>query len=175
MDLYIQVGVILVMASMFALVAYMYGSSTALGIDIHKRLDKPSVNYSLDSSVTSPTIFVDSRVFVQWAVNKKNQRDVYLKYPAVIKPDSALYKEYMYHIEDKTNNKDVSDRRLTIEAKPGKLELNAFKVKDQSPKTLDYLTAFSQQAKQQGTNKMITVYTFINPSTEEVIYVCYIK
>lgn len=175
MDLYMQVGVLLVMASMFALVAYFYSVSTMTGLRIGDALDKPSVNYSLDSSVTSPTFFVDSRVFPQWAINAKGQRDVFLVYPSNITPDATIYGEYLRSLVIDKSDADPSHRKLIMNPKVPQYTNNALHVLDQAPKTIDYLTLYAQTAKAQGQNKMVTVYTFTDTKSSEVIYICYIK
>lgn len=175
MDLYIQVGVLLVMASMFALVVYFYSDSTARGLEIAKALDKPTVNYSLDSSVTTPTFFVDSRVFTQWAINAHGQRKVYLIYPNSIEPSASLYGQYLHKLTVRQSNTDLADRSLTVHPQVPSEVPNAYYVNDQSPKTVDYLSLYQEEAKLKGRDKMVTVYTFTDDLSGEVIYVCYIK
>ncbi|MFF2798072.1 hypothetical protein [Lysinibacillus xylanilyticus] len=175
MDLYIQVGVLLAIMSMFALVAYFYSVSYETGWRISRSLDKPSVNYSMDSSITTPTFFVDHRNFTQWAINAKGQRQVYLMYPQNIVPADDIYAAYLHRLTVKMSDTDLAYRKLEVHPQVSGDTNNAYYVNDQSPKTVDYLTVFSQEAKAKGKNKMVTVYTFTDNSTGEVIYVCYIK
>lgn len=175
MDLYVQIGVLLAMSAMFSLLAYFYAVNYDTGIRVQKSLDKESVNYSLDSSVTSPTFFVDSRVFTQWAINAKSQRQVYLIYPQSIAPDEALYGAYLHQLDVKLNTKDPADRSLKIRPQSAGNVNNAYYVNDQAPKTVDYLTTFSEEAKVRGRKKMVTVYTFTDSLSSEVIFLCYIK
>lgn len=175
MDLYMQVGVLLVMASMFAVVISIYADSTARGIEIEKALNKPTVNYSLDSSVTTPTFFVDSRVFTQWAINTRSQRKVFLMYPNTIIPNETLYGQYLHRLTIKQSDADPADRSITVHPQLPSEVKNAYYVNDQNPKTIDYLSVFTQEAKATGRDEMVTVYTFTDSKSSEVIYVCYIK
>jgi len=174
-DLYIQVGVLLVMASMFALVAYFYSVSFATGIETREQLTEPSVNYSLDSSVTTPTFLVDARTFVQWAINAKGQRELFLVYPSSITPAEATYGQYLREITVKLDGGDVSNRSLKIHPQTDTQVSNAYEVSDQSPKTVDYLRVYAEESKLRGSDEMVTVYTFTDSATNAVIYVCYIK
>lgn len=175
MDLYIQVGVLLVMASMFSLVVYFYADSTSRALEIEKALSKPTVSYSLDSSVTTPTFFVDSRVFTQWAINAKSQRKVFLMYTDSIIPNETLYGQYLHRLTIKQNDADPAERNITVHPQVPSETKNAYYVNDQTPKTVDYLTVFTQEAKARGRDEMVTIYTFTDTLSSEVIYVCYIK
>lgn len=175
MDLYIQIGVLLIMATMFSLLAYYYSVSMETGQNAGEKLYEPSVNYSLDSSVTSPTFLVDSRTFVQWALNARGQRQLYLVYPTSIRPSDDYYKEYLRELKITLDTVDISGRSLEVRPKTGSQNSNAFEVSEQSPKVVDYLSLYAEEAKARARNKMVTVYTFSDSSTQEVIYVCYIK
>lgn len=182
MDLYVQIGVFLTMAAMFSLLAYYYSVSMLTGQSAGEKLYKPSVNYSLDTAVTTPTFLVDARTFVQWATNARGQRQLYLVYPTSIEPDDDYYKEYLRELDITIPQGDISGRTLEVLPKSryeftgtNAFNPNAFEVSEQSAKVVDYLSVYAEEAKARGSNDMVTVYTFSDSSTQEVIYVCYIK
>lgn len=175
MDLYVQVGMFLVMATMFALVIYFYGISTDIGVDAEDRLYKDSVDYSYDTSITSPTFYVDHRVFVQWAMNASDQRSVYLVYPQAIRPANNVYGQYMRELDIELDTQDKSARKIEVLPQTNRQVSNAFEITGNSGKIVDYLRVYAEHASTVATDKTITVHTFTDPETRAVIYVCFIK
>lgn len=174
MDLYIQVGLLFVFASMFSLLVFFYAETTALGIRTGEALERPSVNYSLDTSITTSIFYVDSRVFRQWASNARDQRSVYLMYPNYIAP-SNVYEAYLYELEVGLDPNDPLYRSLKIHPKTGSITPNAFALEGDIPKMVDYISIFADAAKNNGRDGMVTIRTFTDPKTGEVIYLCYIE
>lgn len=175
MDLYIQIGLLLIFMAAFALVAYFYSVNISQGSTIFKTLDKPSVNYSSDSTITSPTFTVDNRVFTQWAINARDQRQVYLLYPNNLEPDKELYGQFLYEIELTQQDQDPSNRKIDIRPQTPNQVSNALFISDPTNKSLDYLNLFTQEAKNRARDGMITVHTYTDELSGEVIYICQIR
>ena len=175
MDLYFQIGVIFLLLTAFSVLAYFNTDAANRAEAVKDAIYEEPENYSLDSSITTSTFFVDARTFTQWAINAKSQRDVYLTYPQSIKPNESVYKAYMREINVTIDAGDLSNRKLVLKPTTANSNLNSYHVMDQSPKTVDYLTLYSQEAKNLATDKMVTVRTFSEENTGKTIYVTYIE
>ena len=169
MDLYVQVGLLLIMAIMFALLAYFYGVAKDIGIETQAELEKDSVSYSLDSSITSPTFYVDYRTFVQWALNASDQRQVYLIYPQTIEPATSAYEQYMWEVTINNGKSTVS-----VEPQVGHTP-NAFFIDEPSGKVVDYLRIFAEEAKKNAQDGTVTVRTYSSSSSKETIYLAFVE
>lgn len=175
MDLFVQIGVLLLMLTMLSLIFYFGSDTFDRGNKISKQLAQEEVSYSMDSTITTSTFYIDSRAFVQWALTTKEQRAVYLMYQGSVTPDEKLYGAYMYELNVTKEKIDQSNRSLVIKPKTKTQISNAILVEDQSPKITNILREFASEAKKGSAKKVVTVYTFTESKTGEVKYLCYIE
>lgn len=175
MDLYMQIGFILILLTAFSSLIYFTFDAIDRGEQVYNTFAKEGENYSLDSSVTNPMFYVDARTFTQWALNAKSQRDLYLVYPNTIIPDNSIYKQHLRKLDVTLDVLNPSDRKIVLNPNLDSNVNNAYFVNDQSPKTVDYLYLYSEEAKRLSRDKVITVYTFSEDTTDKTIYLAYIK
>lgn len=182
MDLYAQAGTLLVMASLFVLVAYFAAESVATGNKVTNQLTIDDTSYSRDSIVTSTTFNVDTKNFKQWVLSTRVQRDVYLIYPSSTPPSTSM-KQYQHMLVIKENSQLPGDRTISIDSEPNgtsRFVPNAIKVDLDNGKLLAYVDAFVKQAQDlydpsgvKPTNANVRVETFTDADSGKVIYVCY--
>lgn len=182
MDLYAQAGTLLVMASLFALVAFFASEAVATGNKVTDELTIDNTSYSRDSIVTSTSFNVDTKNFKQWVLSTRVQRDIYLIYPSTT-PPAASMKQYQHMLVIKENSQLPGDRTLAVDPEPPgttRYVPNSIKVEQDSGKLLAYVDGFVQQAQSlydpsnsKPTNANIRVETFAESGTGKVIYVCY--
>lgn len=182
MDLYVQVGTMLVMATLFALVAFFASDSLETGERIKNNLHIDDTTYSKDSTITSTTFNVTATAFKQWLISTRVQRDVFLIYPVSTPPD-AIMKQYQHMLVIKVNSQMQGDRTLTVDPVPNGTSgfvPNSIKVGLDNEKLLAYVDAFTTQAKTiydpantKSTTANIRVETFTETGTGKVIYLCY--
>lgn len=175
MDLFMKIGVLFLMLTMLSLVFY-FGTNTYIqGSEVNSKLTKPEVSYTMDSTITRSTFYLDTRAFIQWALTTKEHRNVYLMYKGFLTPDEKLYGEYMYQLDVTKDKTDPSDRNLVIQPKTNKQVNNSILISDQSPKIISILEQFNEEAKKSSSKKIVTVHTFVDSKSSEVRYLCYIE
>jgi hypothetical protein len=182
MDLYVQAGTLLVMASLFVLVAYFAAEAVSTGNKVTNKLTVDNVRYSRDSIVTSTTFNVDTKNFKQWVLSTMVQRDIYLDYPNATPPSSSM-KQYQHMLVITVNSQLPGDRVITVDPKPNGTSgftPNSIRVDLDNGTLLAYVDGFISQAQTLydptnvlPTNANIRVETFTETGSGKVIYVCY--
>lgn len=180
MDLYIQVGLLLVISTGFVLLAYIYSQVLDVGKETYRVTDNYKVSYSSDDAYNNPTILIDGRNLAQWVRQKSMSRDVYLMYYngagqpiAGLTPPNNI-SEFNTPIEVEVSGAEYFLREMTLHDKFQNKIPTAIRYKDVT-NVKKYLNTYVAKVDQIATKKMATVYTFPAEEDGRVIYVVTIQ
>lgn len=184
MDLYAQIGVLLIFATLFSTVLLFTSQALELGQDVTERFNYTEVRYNADSSITSDTFSIGVNTFKQWVASTQTQRDVYLIYDSGITP-TANMQQYTAMVITKQHSNLPGDRSVEVNTQTKGTSTfvpNAIKVEGTGSNINAYLSDFVNRAKNiqdpnrtSGKVPRIRVETYSDSQTGKTLYLCYVQ
>lgn len=171
MDLYIQIGIILLFLTAGSLVIYYSAFVYNESIEIFDEHNKPNADYHGESALTTRTFTVDSSTMQQWASNISDQNDLYVVFTSTL-PATFLtdkFKEYRVGLTftaDYAHGNHTFNIDNNIESNNRKA-LKYIKGSWQSKQAVQYVADLGDQASR---NYKVTILAIPDKQSGKLVY-----